>query len=509
MMPHQQYMGFVWKVLCLASLGGAAAAQTAPRPSLTVTPSSSVNISGPQGGPFLPRSIQYRLSASTGTIRFAIAAPFWLRADPRVGTVGIDSVTVTLSLNPRASKLAPQAYEAPVTFINVTNGQGTTRRPAKLTIEPAPTPTPAPAPAPTPIPGTTLDARQFSAVAHAGTDSDPWPGSAIVDALNALPITGGTVMVADGVWKIDSLLHLNGVNNFNLVGQSSNAQLMFTGAGQMWFGSAGGVSNATISTLTINASTLTTASPQSAMRVSNAQNCSFNNNQVLGHQNGSIPAVFFEGGVNNQFLNNTIIGGPQGGTTLQLQALGGTPSSGFVVSQNTFDSTGFWLIGLNDTKIINNYFHNRTRGNAIGPLVAGPYGGVSHNITLDGNTVDATVSGPNNATISGLPQDPGGTSNIDGFFITNNIIKGTASLIAAQSPDPNNYVGDLLLGNNKKNITITGNQLNSLWTGSVIDIRGGGGTVDTVLVQSNTLQNSAGAQNLVKQDSHTTNVTIQ
>jgi len=72
------YMGFVWRVLCLAVLssgfGGAAAAQTAPRPSLTVTPSSSVNISGPQGGPFSPSSIQYRLSASTGTIKFAIAA---------------------------------------------------------------------------------------------------------------------------------------------------------------------------------------------------------------------------------------------------------------------------------------------------------------------------------------------------------------------------------------------------------------------------------------------------
>jgi hypothetical protein len=124
MVPQQQYMGFVWRVLCLAALssgfGGAAAAQTAPRSSLTVTPSSPVNVSGPEGGPFSPSSIQYRLSASTGTIRFAITVPFWLRADPRIGTVGIDSVTVTLSLNPRASKLSPQAYEAPVTFINVT-----------------------------------------------------------------------------------------------------------------------------------------------------------------------------------------------------------------------------------------------------------------------------------------------------------------------------------------------------------------------------------------------------
>src|SRR5438309_8166975 len=116
--------------------------------------------------------------------------------------------------------------------------------------------------------GPTLDARQFSTVTHAGTVSDPWPGTAIQSALMALPATGGTVTVANGVWKIDSLLQLDGVNNFNLVGQSLNAQLMFTGAGQMWFGGAatiGGVSNATISTLTINANTLTLASFQSAM----------------------------------------------------------------------------------------------------------------------------------------------------------------------------------------------------------------------------------------------------
>ena len=105
--PHEQTLS--------SGFGGPVAAQTAPRPSLTVTPSSPVNVSGPEGGPFSPRSIQYRVSASTGTIRFAITVPFWLRADPRIGTVGTDSVTVTLSLNPQASKLSAQAYEAPVT----------------------------------------------------------------------------------------------------------------------------------------------------------------------------------------------------------------------------------------------------------------------------------------------------------------------------------------------------------------------------------------------------------
>ena len=136
----------VWPTLCLAALSGGfgwtatAAAQPASRPSLTVTPSSPIDISGSQGGPFSPPSIQYHLSASTGTIKFAISPPFWLTADPRGGTVGTEGVTVTLSPNPQASKLSPRAYEAPATFTNLTNGQGTTRRTAKLTVQQSATP---------------------------------------------------------------------------------------------------------------------------------------------------------------------------------------------------------------------------------------------------------------------------------------------------------------------------------------------------------------------------------
>jgi hypothetical protein len=131
-------MRSIWSALYLAVLAGSLIG--APKPSLTVTPSSPVNISGPQGGPFSPSSVQYRLSASTGTIKFAIAVPFWLTADPRTGTAGTDGVTVTFSPNPQASKLAPRAYEAPVTFTNVTNGQGTTRTTAKLTVQRSATP---------------------------------------------------------------------------------------------------------------------------------------------------------------------------------------------------------------------------------------------------------------------------------------------------------------------------------------------------------------------------------
>jgi hypothetical protein len=141
---NKNHMGFVWAILSLAALSGCfgwtAAAQPASRPSLTVTPSSPVNISGAQGGPFSPSSFQYHLSASTGTIRFAITPPFWITADPRLGTVGVDGVTVTFSANPRALKLAPGAYQVPVTFTNVTNGQGSTSRIAKLTVQRSATP---------------------------------------------------------------------------------------------------------------------------------------------------------------------------------------------------------------------------------------------------------------------------------------------------------------------------------------------------------------------------------
>jgi hypothetical protein len=142
----KNHMTSVWPTLCFAALSVGfgwtvtAAAQPASRPSLTVTPSSPIDISGPQGGPFSPPSIQYHLSASAGTIKFAISPPFWLTPDPRAGNVGVDDLTVTLSSNPQASELSPRAYEASVIFTNVTNGQGATRRTAKLTVQRSATP---------------------------------------------------------------------------------------------------------------------------------------------------------------------------------------------------------------------------------------------------------------------------------------------------------------------------------------------------------------------------------
>jgi hypothetical protein len=77
----------VWSAL-------AATAQPQTALNLVVTPSTGIASSGEQGGPFSHRSFQYRVSASSGTIRYAIVPPFWLPANPRFGTAGTDGVTV-------------------------------------------------------------------------------------------------------------------------------------------------------------------------------------------------------------------------------------------------------------------------------------------------------------------------------------------------------------------------------------------------------------------------------
>ena len=92
-------------------------------------------------------------------------------------------------------------------------------------------------------------------------------------------------------------------------------------------------------------------------------------------------------------------------------------------------------------------------------------------------------------------------------MITNNTVIGGAATIALQSSEPNSFADNSLLGNSKTHVTISGNKLTAEEGGALIDLRGGAGTVDTVLVSSNVLSNTVGAVNSVLQDSHTTNVT--
>src|SRR6266403_2825413 len=53
-------------------------AQRPAPPSLVVTPSTSIAFSGPQGGPFSPRSVEYRVRASSGSVKYSIVGTFQL-----------------------------------------------------------------------------------------------------------------------------------------------------------------------------------------------------------------------------------------------------------------------------------------------------------------------------------------------------------------------------------------------------------------------------------------------
>jgi len=98
------------------------------QPSLIVTPASSMAFSGPRGGPF-------RVSSTTGIVNYSIRTPSWLTASPTFGATDTRGVTITLTVNANASRLSPGAYGPGVAFTNVSNGQGSTTRPARLVIQ--------------------------------------------------------------------------------------------------------------------------------------------------------------------------------------------------------------------------------------------------------------------------------------------------------------------------------------------------------------------------------------
>src|SRR5215471_6258548 len=126
-------------------------------------------------------------------------------------------------------------------------------------------------------------------------------------------------------------------------GDSTNAILRPTGTGQLGFGASGtSAANCTFKTLTLDASALNSSGVVPGFRFSNAQNFIFKDNRLIGHPAGSVPGTYFEGGYNVLIFNNNVITGAIGGATLQIQTLGGTPDSEFLISRNYFDSCGLW-----------------------------------------------------------------------------------------------------------------------------------------------------------------------
>jgi hypothetical protein len=104
---------------------------------LTVTPTTAFNVSGPGGGPFSPASMTYTLSniADTPLSWAASANAAWVDLSAASGTLNPGaSADVTVSLNAQAAGLLPQIYTAAVAFTNVTNNNGNTSCDVNLNV---------------------------------------------------------------------------------------------------------------------------------------------------------------------------------------------------------------------------------------------------------------------------------------------------------------------------------------------------------------------------------------
>jgi hypothetical protein len=104
-------------------------------PSLIVTPSTSIVFSGPQGGPFSPSLIEYRISASTDTVSYSIRTPSWLTASSISGATDTSGVTITFRVNASASRLPSGTHGPGIVFTNVSSGRGSAIRFARLIVQ--------------------------------------------------------------------------------------------------------------------------------------------------------------------------------------------------------------------------------------------------------------------------------------------------------------------------------------------------------------------------------------
>jgi hypothetical protein len=104
---------------------------------LSVTPASSLNSSGTQGGPFSPSTQTYTLQ-NTGSVTLnwtASKGATWVTLSTTSGSLAAGaSTTVDVSINANANSLAAGAYSDTVSFTNTTNGAGNTTRAVALTV---------------------------------------------------------------------------------------------------------------------------------------------------------------------------------------------------------------------------------------------------------------------------------------------------------------------------------------------------------------------------------------
>lgn len=348
--------------------------------------------------------------------------------------------------------------------------------------------------------------------AHAGTSLDPYPFQCIVDAINGLPMGGGTVIVGNGVWQTSTTYTISR-GNFNLVGNSLSAVISFTGSNWVWITHSGGIPSVRISNLTIDGS-LYTEGFVNGLRLSGLQNSTISGNTILGDQDNGLALVLVEGGSDNNVVGNSFDPNTVNGfaNCIQINPLGGTANSGLLFEGGTFNSSGLLIIGINAALIHNNSFNNTASGASLGLQTATTLGAPGANgsdgLIIDNNTMDATTGSPNLAFMSQIPQDPGITTDVYNITFSNNTITSTNSQIALQdyqdsclascNPLPNNF-----------NAKILNNTLTSAFTGSTIRIEGGtNGAVYNPIVRGNVLHGAMGDPNQILQDAHTFNATV-
>src|SRR5215472_17313631 len=354
--------------------------------------------------------------------------------------------------------------------------------------------------------GPTVHTKSFSAASHAGTRADPWPGSAITRAINSLPQSGGTVIVDDGIWLFDSDQRVSH-GNFVLQGSSLNAQLIFT-TGTLKIGAEGkDIFDVTISTLTVDQSSANINAAE-GVQLWQCNSCELSDSVLYGHSNGSVAVFITFGGSDGRILRNKFLSRSAGGTQLQINPLGSSSNSGFLVANNELVSVNILIIGANNIHVTSNYMHNQTLRSFIAMMFTSVTTPTS-NLLFDYNVIDGAFVYGQGAAISGRPQDPNLSGVIENITIDHNTLRGGSAIIAANDFD-STCLATCPDISQTYNIQITNNSLESQSGGnSTIDVSGGGtGSVNGAWIDGNILSREFGQRNMILQDNHSYNVRI-
>ncbi|MCX7046542.1 MAG: hypothetical protein NTX50_13785 [Candidatus Sumerlaeota bacterium] len=104
---------------------------------LFISPTTGTAASGPQGGPFAPASMDYRLSnVSSGTIAWSAACDAWISVQPAGGSLlSGESTIVTVGYSASAATLVPGAYNGAVSFSDSTTTAVQTRSVALTVLD--------------------------------------------------------------------------------------------------------------------------------------------------------------------------------------------------------------------------------------------------------------------------------------------------------------------------------------------------------------------------------------